>query len=190
MRQKLSVWTRFSFLACLAVGVSSSVAAADGLLQYRITSIDPNSWEVTAQQLGTGESIRFVMKANTFKGKTFNADLSGVNAGDSFSVRGPRNERVQASALRRAPAANQNARNTTAGPKGANGEWEIVSVNPSNWIVTARKKGAGAVRFSVSPQSFVGFEFQASVQDVAAGRGFTVVTPNNSAMANCCRMLD
>lgn len=84
------------FLLVGLFGVVGSEAAGQARPQeevvYRVVSIDPNSWVVTAEEQQTGSRVRFKLNPRAFVNKKFRADLRGRGEGHRFSVVAPRNE--------------------------------------------------------------------------------------------------
>jgi len=83
-------------LACLLAVFVGSTAEGQARPQeevvYRIVSVDPNSWVVTAEEQQTGSRVRFKLNPRAFVNKRFRADLRGRGQGHRFSVVAPRNE--------------------------------------------------------------------------------------------------
>jgi hypothetical protein len=68
--------------------------------------------------------------------------------------------------------------------------WEILQVNPQEWIVTARNhRTRQTIKFRVHPETFNGFRFRANLRGIRQGQGFSIVTPNNLPMNDSCTLL-
>jgi hypothetical protein len=69
--------------------------------------------------------------------------------------------------------------------------WEIISVDPAKWIVTARnRRNQKIAKFKAHPEAFRGFRFRADLRSIGKGQGFSIVTPNNVPMSNCATLLE
>ncbi|MBN1337357.1 MAG: hypothetical protein JXB39_15470 [Deltaproteobacteria bacterium] len=189
MREWFSTGVSLLVLASTLGLAAPSPARADDLVQYEVTNVSDN-WMVTATELGSGNVVKFKVRAATFKGQTFEADIDEASAGRSFSAKGPRNATIEASSLE-SGRPGKKGKAASAGSKGADKDWEIVSVDTNKWIVTARKgKGGPLVHFEVQPSAFVGYRFYADLKGVGQGQGFKIVAPNDSSVRNCCRIVD
>lgn len=89
----------FAVLICLfwlAVAPASAQARPGAQpreqILYRVVSVDPNSWVVTAQDLQSGQQVRFKLNPRAFVQKRFKADVASEGQGQRFSVVAPRHE--------------------------------------------------------------------------------------------------
>lgn len=164
-------------------------------LEYKVMSIDPKGWVVTAQETATGNVVKFRLPPAVFKGQTFNADLGEVQKGQRFSVRGPRNARLDRLYLDK-PLPPGTVRERGPRPKLGRRQseplaWEIMHVDPRRWIVTAKNRRTQKVaKFQAHPEAFTGFLFRANLLGIKKGERFSIVTPNNQPMNNCCTLLE
>lgn len=208
----------FVLVCLLAVFVGSAAegqARPQEQVVYRISSVDPNSWVVTAEEQQTGSRVRFKLNPRAFVNKRFRADLRGRGQGQRFSVVAPRNEPLpgccefgggppgdtpsrrpstsRPSAEGRRPGAPSGGPGApSAGPGASSGgsEFEIVEVDQRTWIVTATEMGSGqTVQFRVDPQTFVGYEFRANLRELHQGQGFGLIGLNASPLSDCCTLL-
>jgi hypothetical protein len=173
----------------------SAGADQTGLLEYEVVSIDPAGWVVTAREIGSGETVKFRVPPAFFHGKTFDADLDSLKNGDIFSVRGPKNVHMNNLPVEQPlPETSQGqppSKGFAAGAEGGVLTWEILNVNPRQWTATAKNRlTQKIIKFKVLPEAFVGLRFQAKLRGINKGEGFSLVTPNNMPMANCCRLLE
>lgn len=181
-------------LAAMTVLVQGSMPPGENL-EYKVMSIDPRGWVVTAQETATGNVVKFRLPPAVFKGQTFDADLGAVQKGQRFSVRGPRNARLDRLILEKPlpggppPGRGHRAKLRTrpSGPL----SWEILHVDARKWIVTAKNRQTHMVaKFQAHPEAFAGFRFHANLRGIQKGQGFAIVTPNNQPMNNCCTLLE
>jgi hypothetical protein len=187
-------------LAVMTVLLPGSMPAAEDL-EYKVLSIDPESWVVTAQETATENVVKFKLPFAAFKGKTFDADLGAVQQGQRFSVRGPRNARLDKLIMEeplpgkppltvdRRTKLRQRVKIRRRPSKPL--AWEILHVDARKWIVTAKNNQTQkVVKFQAHPEAFTGFLFRANLQGIKKGRGFAIVTPNNQPMKNVCTLLE
>jgi hypothetical protein len=180
-------------LIAMTVWVQGSMPPGESL-EYRVMSIEPQGWVVTARETASGNVVKFRLPPSVFKGKTFEADLGTVRKGQRFSVRGPRNARLNNLIVEKplpgGPLKGRR-RNKLGGVQGESLTWQIVNVNARKWIVTARNRRTRKIaRFQAHPEAFTGFLFRANLRGIRKGRGFAIVTPNNQPMRNCCTLLE
>lgn len=167
-------------------------------LEYKVISIDPGSWVVTAREVATGDVVKFRLPPSVFKGQTFEADPGAMRKGQRFSVRGPRNARLNQLKLEKGLPGEPQSRRGQRGRLGAERPllsqplaWEILNVNPRKWIVTAKNRHTHKVaKFQAHPEAFTGFLFHANLRGIKKGQGFAIVTPNNQPINNCCTLLE
>ncbi len=57
------------------------------------------------------------------------------------------------------------------------GEYQIVSIDPSSWLVTARSENGNTLAFHMHPSVFRGRCFQANLRGVTEGGRFSMVGP-------------
>ncbi len=165
------------------------------VLEYAVISIEPQGWVVTARETASGDVVKFRLPPAVFKGQTFDANIDELNAGQRFSVRGPRGVRlgqlVVEDPLPPGPPPGRGLKPQPGGQSGETLTWEIVHVDARRWIVTARNRQSHrTAKFRVHPDSFNGFRFLASLRGINKGQGFSIVTPNDVAMADCCTLLE
>jgi hypothetical protein len=186
----------FAVLALAAVTtlVQGAMPAGEEL-EYKVLSINPENWVVTAQETATGNVVKFRLPPSVFKGRTFDANIEELQKGQRFSVRGPRNARLDQLILEEP---------LPGGPPPGRGRqpkmrlrpseslaWEILHVDARNWIVTAKNRRTNKVaKFQAHPEAFTGFLFHANLRGIQKGRGFAIVTPNNLPMNNVCTLLE
>jgi hypothetical protein len=196
MRQRfftmIGLFAVFALIA-MTVWVQGSMPPGESL-EYRVMSIEPQGWVVTARETASGNVVKFRLPPSVFKGKTFEADLGTVRKGQRFSVRGPRNARLNNLIVEKplpgGPLKGRR-RNKLGGVQGESLTWQIVNVNARKWIVTARNRRTRKIaRFQAHPEAFTGFLFRANLRGIRKGRGFAIVTPNNQPMRNCCTLLE
>jgi hypothetical protein len=180
-------------LAAMTVMVQGSMPPGEDL-EYKVMSIDPKGWIVTAQETATGNIVKFRLPPSAFKGQTFDADLGAVQKGKRFSVRGPRNARLGRLIVEKPlPGEPPRGRGRTKleGVRGESLSWEILHVDARKWIVTAKNRQTHKVaKFQAHPEAFTGFLFRANLRGIKKGRGFAIVTPNNQPMNNVCTLLE
>ncbi len=182
-----------AFIA-MAVWVQGSSPKGE-VLEYKVVSIESKGWVVTAEETATGNVVKFRLPPAVFKGKTFDANLETLKAGQRFSVRGPRNARLSQLIMERPLAKGlQKKRMMRAKLRASLSKplaWEILHVDARLWIVTARnRKSHRTIKFKVQPESFTGFLFRANLRNIRKGEGFSIVTPNNQPMNNNCTLLE
>jgi hypothetical protein len=181
-------------LAAMTVLVQGSMPPGEDL-EYEVISIDPKGWIVTARETAAGNVVKFRLPPTAFKGQTFDADLGAVRKGQRFSVRGPRNARLDQLILKK-PLPGEGPRGR--GPRAKLGRrqseplsWKILHVDARKWIVTAKNRRTHKVaKFQAHPEAFTGFLFRANLRGIKKGRGFAIVTPNNQPMKNVCTLLE
>jgi hypothetical protein len=186
----------FAFLA-MTVGVQGSNAPGE-VLEYEVISIDPGNWIVTAREVASGEEVKFRLPPTAFKGQTFDGNLEEVQPGHRFSVRGPRNARLNQliveQSIPEAPNRGPGLRAKFGRQPGGSSEtlgWEIINVDPRKWIVTAKNRQSHkTAKFQVHPEAFIGFHFKANLRGISKGEGFSLVTPNDQPMSNSCTLLE
>lgn len=180
-------------LAAMTVLVQGSMPPGEDL-EYNVMSIDPKGWVVTARETATGNVVKFRLPPTVFKGQTFDADLGAVQKGQRFSVRGPRNARLDRLIVEKPlPGGPPLGRGRTKfeGVRGESLSWEILHVDARKWIVTAKNRQTHKVaKFQAHPEAFTGFIFRANLRGIKKGRGFAIVTPNNQPMNNVCTLLE
>jgi hypothetical protein len=196
MRQRFAIMiVLFAVLAlgAMTVLVQGSMPPGEEL-EYKVMSIDPQGWVVTAQETATGNVVKFRLPPMVFKGQTFDADLGAVQKGQRFSVRGPRNARLDRLIVEKPlPGGPPQGRGRTKfeGVEGESLSWEILHVDARKWIVTAKNRQTHKVaKFQAHPEAFTGFIFRANLRGIQKGRGFAIVTPNNQPMNNVCTLLE
>ncbi len=165
------------------------------LLEYEVISINPQSWVVTAKETASGNVVKFRLPPAVFKGKTFDADLGKVRRGRRFSVRGPRNARldnlIMEGPLGKQPRMRKDGGPVRMVPSSRQLGWVIVNVDARQWIVTVRNRTTGkTAKFKGHPEAFRGFRFRANLRNIRKGKGFSIVTPNNRSMPNVCTLLE
>jgi hypothetical protein len=197
MRQRFAIMiVLFAVLALSAMTVLVQGSMPPGEdLEYKVLSIDPNGWIVTAQETATGNVVKFRMPPSVFKGQTFDAELEALQKGQRFSVQGPRNSRLNQLILEEplpggpppGRGRQPKMRPQSSGPL----TWEIMHVDARKWIVTAKNRRTNKVaKFQAHPEAFTGFLFHANLRGIKRGKGFAVVTPNNQPMNNVCTLLE
>ena len=198
MKQRFAIMiVLFAVLALAAMTVLMQGSMPPGEdLEYKVMSIDPKGWVVTAQETATGNVVKFKLPPSVFHGQTFDADLGTVRKGQRFSVRGPRNARLDKLTLEqplrgegrprgRGPRAKLQRKNS------APLTWEILHVDARKWIVTAKNRRTHKVaKFQAHPEAFTGFLFHANLRGIKKGQGFAIVTPNNQPMNNIGTLLE
>jgi len=197
MRQRFAIIiVLFAVLALAAMTVMVQGAMPPGEeLEYKVISIEPQGWIVTAQETATGNVVKFRLPPTAFKGQTFDANLETLQKGQRFSVQGPRNTRLNQLILEEplhgGPPPGK-GRQAKVRPRASSPlSWEILHVDAKNWIVTAKNRRTHKVaKFQVHPETFNGFLFHANLRGIQKGKGFAVVTPNNQPMNNACTLLE
>ena len=165
------------------------------VLEYKVVSIEPKGWVVTAEETATGNLVKFRLPPAVFKGKTFDANLEALKPGQRFSARGPRNARLSKIIMERPLAKGPQKRRVMRAKLGASLSeplaWEILHVDARRWIVTARNRNTHkTIKFKVKPESFEGFRFRANLRGIRKGEGFSIVTPNELPISNNCTLLE
>jgi len=185
-----------SVFAFFALTVLAHGAGPKGeLLEYEVLSINPQNWVVTAKETASGNVVKFRLPPTVFKGKTFDADLGKIQRGGRFSVRGPRNARLD-NLLMEGQQAKQPRKRKDTGPRvmtppAAQLGWVIVNVDPGQWIVTVRNRSTGkTAKIKGHAEAFTGFRFRADLRNIRKGQGFSIVTPNNQPMPNVCTLME
>ena len=176
-------------------GLLQGAKTSGEMLEYEVISVNTNSWVVTAKETATGNVVKFRLPPTVFTGQTFDADLENLQSGRRFSVRGPRNSRlnnlVMETPLGKRPRERREMHSPRLNLYTEKLTWEIVSVDPNNWIVTARNRNNNKmVKVKAHPEAFTGFRFRANLEDIGNGQGFSIVTPNDRPMPNCCTLLE
>jgi hypothetical protein len=180
-------------LAAMTVLVQGGMPPGEAL-EYKVMSINPENWVVTAQETATGNVVKFRLPPSAFKGQTFDA-VGEVLKGQRFSVRGPRNARLDQLVMVKGPGGvKSRARGRQARMRlqpGAPLAWEIMHVDPRRWIVTAKNRRTQKVaKFQAHPEAFTGFLFRANLRGIKKGQGFAIVTPNNQPINNVGTLLE
>lgn len=173
---------------------SAALAAPGDTLEYEVISIDPASWIVTAKETATGETVKFRLPTSVFHGQTFDADVESLQEGQRFSVKGPRNARLNNLVMDspgRIRAGKSGLKRPMMAPGRANLSWEIINVNAQSWIVKAKHRQTNKMlRFKVHPESFQGFRFKADLTGISKGQNFAIIAPNDFAMTDCASLLE
>jgi hypothetical protein len=135
------------------------------------------------------------MPPSVFKGQTFDANIEEIPKGQRFSVRGPRNARLNQliveEPLPGGPPPGRLRQPKMRHRPSESLAWEILHVDARNWIVTAKNRRTNKVaKFQAHPEAFTGFLFHANLRGIQKGRGFAIVTPNNQPMNNVCTLLE
>jgi hypothetical protein len=200
MRKRIAITTILTIVvAYFGIPAASAPGPSNDLLEYEVISVQPGSWLVTAKEVASGEIVKFRLPPTAFKGKTFDADLTRTKKGHKFSVRGPQSDRLNNLIVEKGlpthRGKNQRSRHLIKkrpiGPPAQVLNWEIVHVDPQQFIVTARNnKNQRLAKFKVEPHSFKGFRFKANLRGIRQGRGFTMQTSNNSHFSNACTLLE
>jgi hypothetical protein len=167
------------------------------LLEYKVVAVEANNWIITAEEMATGEMVKFRLPPQSFKGQTFEANLEQLKPGQGFSVKGPRNASLNNMVVEKPLPSIKNERRKNL-PKGQFNSspgslltWEITHVDPKNWIVTARNRYSKMkAKFKANPNGFIGFKFRALLRGINKGRGFSIMTPNDLPLANICTLLE
>lgn len=165
------------------------------LLEYEVISVEANNWVVTAKETATGNVVKFRLPPAVFTGQTFDAELENLQGGRRFSVRGPRNARlnnlIMETPMSKRPRERRDLGPNHVIPPSEQLNWEIVTVDPKSWIITARNRiNRKMVKVQAHPETFTGFRFRANLEDIGNGQGFSIVTPNDRPMPNCCTLLE
>ncbi len=186
--------------------------AADGAVDFEVVSIDPRSWVVTARDVSSGEQFRFKVPHRVFEGQRFTAEPTG--GGESISVRGMPDARLDKLVLetplgapglgrrnelrgvpgrqrppQRPPAFEPPRRPDLRAGAGGPRAYQVVSVDPRQWIVTARAEDGSTLKLRIDPDSFAGFRFRADIARLRKGQGFSLFAPNEKPLENCCTLL-
>lgn len=186
-------------IVCAVTTVWSDVKSSQGkLLEYQVVGLEANAWVVTANEVATGNVVKFRLPPSVFKGQTFDAQLENVQPGQKFVARAPRNARLRQLIMTKGlPGADGKRRGVKrirrtaiASQQAVVLAWEILSVDPGRWVVTARnRRTKKTVKFKVDPNCFIGFRFKASLKGIRRGNGFSIVAPNTVPFASCCTLL-
>lgn len=165
------------------------------LLEYEVKAVDAQGWIVTAQEVATGNVVKFRLPPAVFKGRTFDANLASLRRGQRFAVQGPRNARLNNLIMKSPPGKRQRLKRSRRAALRVSPSqpltWEIVQVDPRKWIVTARnRQSQKVIKFQAHPEAFIGFRFRANLRNIGEGKGFSIVTPNNAPMGNACTLLE
>ena len=185
----------FAIMIVLFAVLALAAMPAGEELEYKVLSINPENWVVTAQETATGNVVKFRLPPSAFKGQTFDANLGEVQNGQRFSVQGPRNARlnqlIMEEPLPGGPPPGRGRqpkmRPRPSGPL----TWEILHVDARKWIVTAKNRQTHKVaKFQAHPEAFTGFLFHANLRGIKNGQGFAIVTPNNQPMNNIATLLE
>lgn len=181
-------------LAAMTVLLQGGVPAGEEL-EYKVMSIDPQGWIVTAQETATGNVVKFRLPPSVFKGQTFDANIETLQKGQSFSVQGPKNVRLDQLILEDplpgGPPPGQGRGAKLRSQSSSPLTWEILHVDARNWIVTAKNRRTNKVaKFQTHPDAFNGFLFHANLRGIQKGQGFAIVAPNNQPMNNVCTLLE
>jgi hypothetical protein len=185
--------TTFAVIA-MAVWVQGNTPKGE-VLEYKVMSIEPKDWVVTAEETATGNVVKFRMPPAVFKGKTFNANLDSIQPGQRFSVRGPRNAQLSRliveKPLAKGPGKERGPRAKLGTLPGEPLLWKILHVDARRWIVTAQnRQSRKIIKFRVKPESFTGFRFHANLRGLRKGEGFSIVAPNDVPINNNCTLLE
>jgi hypothetical protein len=188
----------FAFVA-MTVWVQAGMPEGE-TLEYEVISIDPGKWVVTARETATENVVKFRLPPAVFNGKTFDFDANqeALMPGRRFSVRGQMNARLNQLIMEKSVAMGQpplrGRRAARARFRVQTGKalgWEILHVDAQKWVVTARnRQNRKIVKLQVHPEAFTGFRFQANLRSIQNGQGFSIVTPNNLPMRNCCTIME
>lgn len=72
-----------------------------------------------------------------------------------------------------------------AQPQGAVLEYEVITIEPQSWVVTAKETATGnVVKFRLPPSVFKGKTFDANLGSVKRGQRFSVQGPRNARLNN------
>jgi len=64
-------------------------------------------------------------------------------------------------------------------------EYEVISIEPGSWLVTAKEVASGEiVKFQLPPSAFKGKSFDAELGNIKQGQKFGVRSPNNDSLSN------
>lgn len=202
MRRRSAItigWIAVFAFAAMTVWVQASTPEGE-TLEYEVISIDSGKWVVTAKEIATGDVVKFRLPPSVFKGKTFDfdADQGTLKPGKRFSVRGQMNARLNQLIMKKSVARGQPpgrgkraARARFRVQRGKALGWEILHVDARKWVVTARnRQNRKIVKFQAHPEAFTGFRFLANLRGIQKGQGFSIVTPNNQPMRNCCTIME
>jgi hypothetical protein len=194
----------FAIIFLILTGMGSPhwiKAGQGGLLQYEVISVNPQNWVVTAKELGSGEIVKFRLPPKIFMGRTFDVFRAGVpdaaldrtKIGNRFSINGAKNTRldnlIMKTPLTKGPLPAASGREAL--PHGPRLTWEIINVNPNTRVITARKRRTSKiVKLKIHPEAFKGLVFKANLRGIQRGKGFSIVTPNNLPIKDCCTLLE
>ncbi len=208
MKRKPALAVCFAAVFALAVMVTGLNAQKhkDEVLEYKVQSIDPGTWVVTALETASGNVVKFRLPPTVFKGKSFDANLERVRKGQRLSIRAPRNVKLRqlkmdkpvkgvkgtprGVRMRTGRVARARAQ-ALQGSEGTSLPWKILNVNPREWIVTAKNSRTGKIaKFKAHAEAFRGFVFKANLRDIKKGEGFEMVAPNNTPLKDICTLLE
>lgn len=189
-------WSITIAVLCMIFVFGTVPARSQDLLMYEVLSIEPGTWVVTAKETRSGEVVSFRLPPESFKGKTFDADLGDIKKGRRFSVRGPRNARLSNLVMHRtasrgdSPLKRRPRKPIMHMAGGTKLPWVIKEV-AKDWMVTAFKMKSGeTIKFKVDPNSFKGFRFRANIKGISKGQGFSLYAPNQGAITSACTLME
>lgn len=181
------------FLICLGLIILNGGWIFSEILDYEVSAVNPQTWVITAKEITSGDILSFKLPPSAFHGQTFDAKLEGIVPGQKFEVRGPKNaslnDLIVERPTRRASEKSRGRPVKRMGRTVRRLPWEIVNVDSSEWIVTAKNKNNKTIRFKIDPQSFIGFRFRADLSGIEKGAGFTLIAPNDSPITKNCVLL-
>jgi len=188
-------WVAVFAFAAMTVWMQAGTPKGE-ILEYEVISIDPGNWVVTAKETATGNVVKFRLPPSVFKGKTFDFDANQgtLKPGKRFSVRGQMNARLNQLVMETSVSRDKRSGRGIRAPQARFGVqtgkmmgWEILHVDARKWVVTARNRQSHKIaKIQVHPEAFTGFRFKANLRNIRKGQGFSIVTPNNLPMRNCC----
>jgi hypothetical protein len=184
----LSVFFVLSGLICGSTG-------NDQMSEYRIVSIDSNQWIMEAKEVKTGQLVKLRLNPKVFVGQTFNFLMRDLKPGQLMSVQGPANAQLSLTFVERRADKRSRLRQdekirrpVMLSPPLT---WEIMEVDPKQWIVLARNRTTQRqVKLKVHPEAFNGFLILIDNGSIGQGEGLKVVSPNRQPMKNCCTLLE
>ena len=197
--------TILSLVVSLSAQKLKQVTVPDGkYLQYEVEAFDAQAWIVTAHEVVSGKRFRFRLPPKIFEGQTFSLESEAEKPGQPFVVRGPKNARLGNLVMgQHLPMARVEAEKgkslshppatpgVMAGMQPLRLAWVIVSLDPQNFVITARnEKTRRTIRFKVNPQCFTGVRFLANTADLASGMAFSIIIPNEEAFNGCCTLME
>lgn len=99
-------FSRFALISLLVTGSAAlaqppSPGSGKGMVAFEVQSVDPQSWVVTAQDLESGEMLRFRLSPDAFRGQRFRADLAGARSGAKISIQGTPGVRLDQAVVER-----------------------------------------------------------------------------------------